>query len=156
MCVCVVEGLQIFILFHFPILFYHTCVFFFLLKYSWFTIMCSVQLLSHVQLFVFPWTTTCQASLSITNSWSLLKLMSIVLVMPSNYVTLCHSLLLLPSIFPNIRVFSYESVLHIIICVKIMCEFQMYNKVIWLYIYICIYLYSFLWFFSIIAYYIFS
>ena len=71
-----------------------------------------VQLLSHVQLFATPWTTTCQASLSITNSWSLLKLMSITSVMPSNLFILCHPFLLLPSIFPSIRVFSNELVLH--------------------------------------------
>ena len=59
------------------------------------------------------WNAACQASLSITNSWSLLKLMSIVLVMPSNHLIFCHPLLLLPSIFPSIRVFSNESVLHI-------------------------------------------
>ena len=70
-----------------------------------------VQLLSHVQLFVTPWTTARQASLSITNSQSLLKLMSIDKMMPSNYFILCHPLLLLPSIFPSIRVFSNESVL---------------------------------------------
>ena len=58
-----------------------------------------------------PWTAACQASLSITNSRSLLKLMSIKSVMPSNYLVLCHPLLLLPSIFPSIRVFSNESVL---------------------------------------------
>ena len=69
----------------------------------------SVQLLSHVQLFVIPWTAACQASLSITNSWSLLRLMSIESVMPSNHLILCHPLLLLPSIFPSIRVFSNES-----------------------------------------------
>ena len=69
------------------------------------------QLLSHVQLFVIPWTTARQASLSITNSQSLLKLMSIVSVMPFNHLTLCCPLLLLPSIFPSIRVFFYESVL---------------------------------------------
>ena len=62
----------------------------------------SVQPLSHVQLFVTQWTTAHQASLSITNSWSLLKLMSIELVMPSNHLILCHPLLLLPSIFPSI------------------------------------------------------
>ena len=73
----------------------------------------SVQLLSLVQLFVTPWTAVCQASLSITKSWSLLKLISIELVMPSNHLILCHLLLLLPSIFPSIRVFSYESVLRI-------------------------------------------
>ena len=60
-----------------------------------------------------PWTTARQASLSITNSQSLPKLMSIELVMPSNHLILCHPLLLLPSIFPSIRVFSHESALHI-------------------------------------------
>ena len=71
----------------------------------------SVQLLSHVQLFATPWTAACQASLSITNSWSFLKFMSIESVMPSNYLILCHPLLLLPSIFPSIRVFFNESAL---------------------------------------------
>ena len=71
----------------------------------------SVQLLSHVQFFATPWTAACQASLSITNSWSLLKLMSIETVMPSKHLIFCHPLLLLPSIFPSIRVFSNESVL---------------------------------------------
>ena len=60
-----------------------------------------------------PWTAACQASQSITNSQSLLKLMSMELVMPANYLILCHSLLLLLSIFPSIRVFSNESVFHI-------------------------------------------
>ena len=73
----------------------------------------SVQLLSHVQLFAIPWTAACQASLSITNSGSWLKLISIEMVMPSNHPILCHPLLLLPSIFPSIRVFSNESTLHI-------------------------------------------
>ena len=71
----------------------------------------SVQSLSHVWLFATPRTGAHQASLSIANSWSLLKLMSIELVMPSNCLILCHSLLLLPSIFPSIRVLSNESVL---------------------------------------------
>ena len=71
----------------------------------------SVQSLSHVQLFVTPWTAAHQASLSITNSWSLLKFMSIESVMPSNHLILCRPLLLLPSIFPSIRVFSNESAL---------------------------------------------
>ena len=71
----------------------------------------SVQLLSRVWLFATPWTTAHQAFLSVTNSWSLLKLMSIQLVMPSNHLILCHPLLLLPSIFPSIKVFSKESVL---------------------------------------------
>ena len=70
-------------------------------------------MLSHVQLFETPWTAARHASLSITNSQSLLKLMSIELVMPSNHLILCHPLHLLPSIFPSIRVFSSESVLHI-------------------------------------------
>ena len=70
----------------------------------------SVQSLSHVQLFATPWTAAHQASLSITNSWSLLRLMSIESVMPSNHLILCHPLILLPSIFPSIRVFSSESV----------------------------------------------
>ena len=71
----------------------------------------SVQSLCHVWLFVTPWTAACQASLSFTNSRSLLKLMSIELVMPSNHLILCCPLLLLPSIFPRIRIFSNESVL---------------------------------------------
>ena len=72
----------------------------------------SAQLLSHVRLFVIPWTAARQASLFITNSQSLAKLMSIEVVMPSNHLILCHPLLLLPSIFPNIRVFSNDSSLH--------------------------------------------
>ena len=73
----------------------------------------SVQSLSHVRLFATPWTTARQASLSITNSWSSPKPMSIELVMPSNHLILCHPLLLLLSIFPSIRVFSNESALRI-------------------------------------------
>ena len=73
----------------------------------------SLQSLSHVGLFGTPWTTAHQACLSITNSQSLLKLMSIESVMPANHLILCHHLLLLPSIFPSTRVFSNESVLHI-------------------------------------------
>ena len=73
----------------------------------------SVQLLSHVQLFVTPWAAAHQAFLSIASSQSLLKLMSVDSVMPSNHLILCHPLLLLPSICPSIRVFSNESVLHI-------------------------------------------
>ena len=72
-----------------------------------------VQLLSHVRLFETLWTAACQASLSITNFWSLLKLMSIESVMPSNHLILCHPLLLLPSIFPSVRVFfQWVSSLH--------------------------------------------
>ena len=73
----------------------------------------SVQSLSRVWLFVTPWTAAHKASLSITNSQSLLKPKSIESVMPSNYLLLCHPLFLLPSIFPNTRVFSNESALHI-------------------------------------------
>ena len=73
----------------------------------------SVQLLSHVRLFATPWTAAHQASLSITNSWNLLKLISIELVMPSYHLIFCGPLLLPPSIFPSIRVFSTKSVLHI-------------------------------------------
>ena len=73
----------------------------------------SVQLLSHVQLFATPWTAAHQATLSITNSQSLLKLTSLKSVIPSNHLILCHPLLLLPSIFPSIRVFSDKSVLRI-------------------------------------------
>ena len=73
----------------------------------------SVQSLSHIQLFVTPWTAACQVSLSVTNFQSLLKLMSIESVMPSNHLILCWSLLFPPSIIPSIRVFSNESVLHL-------------------------------------------
>ena len=73
----------------------------------------SVQSLSCVWLFAALWTAARQASLSVTNSWSLLKLMSIESVMPSNHLILCHPRLLLPSIFPSIRVFSSESVLRV-------------------------------------------
>ena len=77
------------------------------------TVPLSVQSLSHVQLFATPWTAAHQASLSITNSWSLLKVMSIESVMPSNHPILRRPLLLLPSIFSSIRVFSNESALRI-------------------------------------------
>ena len=73
----------------------------------------SVQSLSRVRLFATPWTAAHLASLSIINFWSLLKLMSIKLVMPFNHLIPCHPLLLLSSIFPSIRVFSNESILHI-------------------------------------------
>ena len=79
---------------------------------SW-NISCCCLVASHVQLFATPWTAACQASLSFTISQSLIKLMSIRLVIPSNYLILCHPILLLPSIFPSIRVFSNESALHI-------------------------------------------
>ena len=77
---------------------------------KWFS---SVQSLSHVWFFATPWTAVHQASLSITNSWSLVKLTSIESMMPSNHLIPCHPLLLLPSIFLSIRVFSNESALHI-------------------------------------------
>ena len=88
-------------------------MFCFLFMYSFSVQFSSVQSLSRVWLFVTPWTAAHQASLSITNSWSLLKLMSVELVMPSNHLILCRPLLLLPSIFPSIRVFSNESALPI-------------------------------------------
>ena len=72
----------------------------------------SVLSLSHVQLFATPWIVACHASLSITNSWSSLRLMSIESVMPSSHLILCHPLLLLPLIPPSIRVFSNVSTLH--------------------------------------------
>ena len=78
-----------------------------------FLVISSVQSLSRVQLFATPWTAARQVSLSIANSWSSLKLMSIESVMPSNHVILCCPLFLPPSIFPRIRVFSNQSVLHI-------------------------------------------
>jgi len=86
---------------------------FFWSEHFFFFFICFSSVKSHscVWLFVTPWPTACQASLSITNSQSLLKLMSIELVMPSNHFILCHPLLLLPSIFPSIRVFSKESFL---------------------------------------------
>ena len=73
----------------------------------------SAQSLGHVRVFLTPSTAESQASLSITNSWSLLRLMSIESMMPPNHLTLCHILLLLPSIFPSIKVFFNESLLHI-------------------------------------------
>jgi len=78
----------------------------------------SVQSLSRVQLFVIPWTAARQTSLSITNSQSLPKLICIESVMPSNHLVLCRPLLLLPSIFPSIRVFTNESVLCIRLCIS--------------------------------------
>ena len=76
-------------------------------------VLVAVHLISCVRLSVTPWTAVCQASLSFPISWTLLKLMSMELVMPSNHLVLCRPLLLLPSIFPSIRVFSDESVLRI-------------------------------------------
>ena len=92
----------------------HNCIPGINLTWSWCIILSSpVQSLSRVWLFAVPLTAACQASLSITNSWSLPKLMAIESVMPPNHFILCHPLLLLPSIFPNIRVFSNESALRI-------------------------------------------
>ena len=86
------------------------CLFGFIGVRLWSSLLCCVvQLLSCVQLFATPWTAGHQASLYFTVSWSLLKLMSIESTMPSNHLVLCHPLLLLPSIFPSIRVFSNES-----------------------------------------------
>ena len=72
-----------------------------------------VQLPSHVRFFATPWTAACQTSLSITNSWNLLKFKSIELVILSSHLILCHLLLLLPSIFPRIRIFPNDSVIRI-------------------------------------------
>ena len=80
---------------------------------AFFIVVKPVSSAAHSCLFATPWTAVYQASVSITNSWSLPKLMSIELVMPSNHLILCRPLLLLPSIFPSIRVFSKESALHI-------------------------------------------
>ena len=82
-------------------------------EYHMILLICSVQLFSCIQLFATPWIAAHQVSLSITNCRSLLKLMSIKSVMPSNHLILCHPFLLLPSIFPNIRVFSNKSILRI-------------------------------------------
>ena len=87
------------------------------LQYFLVLVLCSLQLisvqsLSHVWLFMTPWTAACQASMFITNSQSLPKLMSTELVMPSSHLILCHPLFLLPSIFPSLRVFSNDSALH--------------------------------------------
>ena len=82
-------------------------------SYHTYLCMINVQLLNNVRLFATPWTATCQSSLSFTISQSLLKFMSIESVMPSNHFILCHLLLLLPSIFSSIRVFSSDSALHI-------------------------------------------
>ena len=93
------------------LLYFLLLVVLFFLWYSWFIILFSgviVQLLSHVWLFVIPWTAACQASLSFTTSQRLLKLMSMESVIPSNDLILCWPRLLLPSVFPNIKVFSNE------------------------------------------------
>ena len=94
----------------------YVCIYMYVICTTWYrylTSLSSVQSLSGVWLFATPWTAAHQASLSITNSWSLLKLMPIRSVMPSNHLILWRPLLLLPPIFPSIRVFSNESVLHI-------------------------------------------
>ena len=85
-----------------------------------FLVLSSVQSLRHVQLFVTPWAAAHQASLSSTSFWSLCKLMSIESVMPSNHLILCRPLLLLPLIFSSIRVFSNESILHILSYINIL------------------------------------
>ena len=89
----------------------------------------SVQSLSHVQLFVTPWTAARQASLSITNSWSLPKLMSIELVMPSNHLILWHPVLLQPSVFPSIRVFSNELVLQVAKVLEFQFQHQSFQRI---------------------------
>ena len=91
----------------------HVCMYGYIYPHIHMYKLSSVQSLSHVQLFATPWTTACQASLTSTNSQSLLKLMSIKLVMTFNHLILCCPLLFLPSIFPNIRVFIYIYTLYI-------------------------------------------
>ena len=91
------------------------------------TLLIVVQLFSCVQLLATPWTAACQASLSFTISLSLPWLMSIESVMPSNHLILCHPLLLLPSVFPSIRVFSNESALHITHCFDINLKSDILN-----------------------------
>ena len=96
--------------------YYNKCTHIFEYIFNYFLTMhqfSSVQSLSRVRLFATPWSAACQASLSITNPRSPPKPMSIELVMPSNHLILCHPLLLLPSIFPSVRVFSNESALRI-------------------------------------------
>ena len=96
--------------------FFNVSLFYFIFNFTilyWFCQFNSVQALSLVWLFAIPWTAACQASLSITNSQSLPKLMSIESVMPSSHLILCRPLVLLPSIFPSIRVFRNELVLRI-------------------------------------------
>ena len=95
-----------------PLLSKRTKISFYLWFWDRYRLFSSVQSLSRIWLFVTPWTAARQASLSITNSWSLLKLTSIESLMPSNHLLLRHPLLLPPSIFPSIRVFSNESTLH--------------------------------------------
>ena len=92
--------------------FCHNLLFFKYVAYKYINNFSSVQLLSQIQLFVTPWIAACQANLSITSSWSVLKLMSIESVMPSNHLILCHSHLLLPWVFPSIRLFSNRSEEH--------------------------------------------
>ena len=99
------------ILDHYDFLYLHQFSNSFVYFQFWWVFLSSVQSLSRVRLFTTPWTAAHQASLSITNSQRLLKLMSIELVMPSNHLILCYPLLFLPSIFPSIRVFSNESTL---------------------------------------------
>ena len=110
MHICITILLTVYGLFFNPF-----CSFLLLLSYFlvWWLSFSSVQSLSHVRLFATPWTVAHQASLSITNSQGLPKLMSIESMMPSNHIILCHPLLLLPSIFPSMRVFSNESALRI-------------------------------------------
>ena len=86
-----------------------------------------VQSLSHVQLFVTPWTAACQASLSFAISQSLLKLMSVEVMMPSNYLILCCPILLLSSVFPSIRVFSSESIKYILRSSKTGSDLDLYR-----------------------------
>ena len=106
---CIMVSFVWFYIFQMMYILLHLCTskFHFQVTYS----VHSVQSFSRVRLFATPWTTSCQACLSITNPWSLPKLMSVESVMPSNHLIICCPLLLLPSIFPSLRVFSNESAL---------------------------------------------
>ena len=109
-------GLMFKSLIHSELIFVYDVRYWSTFSFSFFSFFCmsvEFQLLSRVQFFVTPWTAVYKASLSITNSWSLLRLRSIESVMPSNHLILCHPPILLPSIFPSIRVFSSESILRI-------------------------------------------
>ena len=128
MCVCVYIYIYIYIYTHTHLLAKSLCcspetITILLIGYQF----SLVQSLRHVQLFATPWTAARQASLSITNSQSLLKLISIELVMPSNHLILCHPLLLPPSIFSSIRVFSNESALHKLQSIQFQLQHQSFQ-----------------------------
>ena len=111
-CTARASMIPTFLLFFFFFFFFYASLITYCMSFPGSSIFSSVQSVSRVPLFVTPWTTAHQASLPITNSRSLPKLVSVVSVMPSSHLILCHPLLFLPSIFPSIRVFSNESRLY--------------------------------------------